>query len=119
MRHAIAGGELVNFYQPKVDILTGALVGVETLVRWRHPEDGMVLPGRFIPTVEAHGLIDVLTRVVFRAALAQAKQWHDSGLLLPVAINVSMDNLTRLDFPDFVLANWNRQQGSGGFPLPS
>ncbi|MBZ0090513.1 MAG: EAL domain-containing protein, partial [Thermoanaerobaculia bacterium] len=102
VEEAIAAGELVNFYQPKVSVRTGAVTGVETLVRWRHPEDGLVSPDRFIPIAEESGLIDALTRVVLSGAIAQARAWLDRGLALKVAINVSMENLTSLDFPDFV-----------------
>ena len=102
LRAAIDNGELVNYYQPKVAVATGEVVGVETLVRWRHPQDGMVFPDQFIGVAEAHGLIDDLTRVVLTGALAQAKVWQEAGLKLRVAVNVSMDNLARLDFPDLV-----------------
>ena len=102
LRAAIDNGELVNYYQPKVAVATGEVVGVETLVRWRHPQDGMVFSDQFIGVAEAHGLIDDLTRVVLTGALAQAKVWQEAGLKLRVAVNVSMDNLARLDFPDFV-----------------
>lgn len=102
LRHAIASGELVNYYQPKVDIPSGRVVGVETLVRWRHVEDDLVFPDQFISTAEEHGLIDQLTRTVLAAALRQARVWLDSGLNLRVAVNVSMDNLVSLKFPDFV-----------------
>ncbi|WP_240538340.1 EAL domain-containing protein [Rhodoferax sp. PAMC 29310] len=102
LRAAIANGELVNYYQPKVVVATGEVVGVETLVRWRHPQDGMVFPDQFIGVAEAHGLIDVLTRVVLTGALAQAKVWQDAGWVLRVAVNLSMVSLTSLDFPDFV-----------------
>lgn len=104
VRAAINNGELVNYYQPKVAVADGRVVGVETLVRWRHPVDGMVFPDQFIGVAEAHGLIDDLTRVVLRAALAQARVWRDAGLALHVAINVSMDNLAALGFADFVAA---------------
>lgn len=102
LRRAIRDGQLVNHYQPKVELATGAVVGVETLVRWRHPQDGLVYPDQFIATAEEHGLIDDLTRAVLAAALGQARRWHDGGLALQVAVNVSMDNLTDLEFPDFV-----------------
>jgi EAL domain-containing protein (putative c-di-GMP-specific phosphodiesterase class I)/ActR/RegA family two-component response regulator len=102
VRAAINNNELVNYYQPKVAVTTGRVVGVETLVRWRHPEDGMVFPDQFIGVAETHGLIDDLTRAVLTSALAQAKVWQDEGLALRVAVNVSMDNLASLDFPDFV-----------------
>jgi EAL domain-containing protein (putative c-di-GMP-specific phosphodiesterase class I) len=104
VRAAIANGELINYYQPKVAVGSGAVVGVETLVRWRHPVDGLVFPDQFIGVAEAHGLIDDLTRVVLAAALAQARAWHDAGLALRVAVNLSMDNLVALGFADFVAA---------------
>lgn len=102
LRRAIAAGELINYYQPKVELASGAVGGVETLVRWSHPGDGLVYPDQFIATAEANGLIDQLTRVVLAAALRQMRCWHDSGLLLQVAVNVSMDNLESLEFPDCV-----------------
>ncbi|MDP2371849.1 EAL domain-containing protein [Rhodoferax sp.] len=102
VRAAIANNELVNYYQPKVAVADGRVVGVETLVRWRHPVDGMVFPDQFIGVAEAHGLIDDLTRVVLCEALAQCRAWRDAGLALRVAVNVSMDNLAVLGFPDFV-----------------
>lgn len=103
LRRAIAGGELRNVYQPKVDVSTGMVVGVETLVRWQHPDDGVIYPDQFIPTAERHGLIDALTEVVLKGALAQARIWRDAGLDLVVAVNVSMDNLLDLNFPEVVL----------------
>ncbi|MHB1591928.1 MAG: EAL domain-containing protein, partial [Sulfuricella sp.] len=77
-------------------------IGMETLVRWRHPKDGMVFPDQFIGIAEQHGLIDELTRVVMTGALAQARIWQDAGLTLRVAVNLSMDNLTSLNFLDYV-----------------
>ena len=102
VRAAITNGELVNYYQPKVAVATGKVVGVEVLVRWRHPVDGMVFPDQFIGVAEEHGLIDELTRGVLTTALAQLKAWHAAGLALRVAVNVSMNNLASLDFADFV-----------------
>ena len=103
VRAAIANGELINYYQPKVDTATGRVVGVEALVRWSHPQDGMVFPDQFIGVAEAHYLIDDLTRVVLTGALAQAKFWQEAGLMLQVAVNLSMDNLDSLDFLDLVV----------------
>lgn len=104
IRRAILGGELANFYQPKIDIATGEVAGVETLVRWQHPQDGLVYPDQFIGAAEECGLIDDLTRVVLGSAVDQGKRWQDGGMPLRVAVNVSMDNLIRLDFADFVFA---------------
>jgi EAL domain-containing protein (putative c-di-GMP-specific phosphodiesterase class I) len=99
---AIDGGQLVNYYQPKVAVATGELVGVETLARWRHPVDGIVFPDQFIGVAEAAGLIDDLTKAVFGEAMAQAKAWQEMQLPLRIAVNVSMDNLASLDFLHFV-----------------
>jgi EAL domain-containing protein (putative c-di-GMP-specific phosphodiesterase class I)/ActR/RegA family two-component response regulator len=101
---AIKNGQLLNYYQPKVATSTGAFVGVEALVRWQHPEDGLVLPDQFVGTAEQHGLIDDLTRAVLSAALQQTRLWLDAGTNLQVAVNVSMANLNALDFPDSVEA---------------
>ncbi len=104
VRAAIAGGELVNHYQPKVAVAGGRVQGVEALVRWRHPSDGMVFPDQFIGVAEAHGLIGDLTASVLREALADARRWRDGGLALRLSVNVSMDDLSALDFPQFVAA---------------
>lgn len=100
LRQAITGSQLVNHYQPKVEMASGALVGVEALVRWQHPTVGLVFPDQFIGVAESHGLIDELTWAVLTAALQQARLWQDAGLALGMAVNVSMDNLAALDFPD-------------------
>jgi EAL domain-containing protein (putative c-di-GMP-specific phosphodiesterase class I)/ActR/RegA family two-component response regulator len=99
---AIAAGQLVNHYQPKVELATGRVVGVETLVRWQHPVDGLVYPEQFISVAEEHQLIGALTLTVLTEALRQARRWRDAGATLSVAVNVSMDNLGALDFPDVV-----------------
>jgi EAL domain-containing protein (putative c-di-GMP-specific phosphodiesterase class I)/FixJ family two-component response regulator len=102
LRTAIDEGQLINYYQPKVAIATGEVVGVETLVRWRHPTDGIVFPDQFISICEAASLIDDLTKTVFAAAMTQAKAWEEMGLPLRIAVNVSMDNLASLTFLGFV-----------------
>jgi EAL domain-containing protein (putative c-di-GMP-specific phosphodiesterase class I)/CheY-like chemotaxis protein len=107
---AIRDGELVNYYQPKVELAGGRLVGVEALVRWRHPQDGMVFPDQFIAVAEASGAIDALTRYVLSEALAQRRSWSQQGIDLRMAVNVSMDNLTSLSFTDFVAEQANRFQ---------
>jgi len=102
LRNAIRSGELVNYYQPKVEVATGKVVGAEALVRWRHPVDGMVFPGQFIDVAEELGLIDELTRVVLASALAQTRLWHQAGLPFKMSVNISMDNLASVDFADYV-----------------
>ena len=113
LKHAMAAGQLVNFYQPKVDLRTGEAMGVEALVRWRHPEDGLVPPMSFIPMAEEFGLIGELGRLVLSQALRDAAGWHAAGHPLHVAVNVSMSSLGALDFPDFLA----RQAASAGVPL--
>ena len=104
LRQAIAADQLVCHCQPKVSLADGMLTGVEILVRWQHPEDGLIFPDRFIGIAEEHGLIDDLTRSVLRDALRQTRAWTDAGHALHVAVNVSMENLDSLDFPEFVVA---------------
>jgi EAL domain-containing protein (putative c-di-GMP-specific phosphodiesterase class I)/AmiR/NasT family two-component response regulator len=102
LKEAIEAHELTNVYQPKVELATGRVRGVETLVRWQHPEDGLVFPDQFIALAEENGLIDALTRLVLKNAIAQAHIWEAAGLSLHVGVNVSMENLSDLNFPDFV-----------------
>lgn len=83
-------------------LATGRMVGVETLVRWRHPEDGIVSPDQFVGVAQEHGLINDLTHAVLISAVFRAKVLQQAGLALIVAVNVSMDNLTSLGFPDVV-----------------
>jgi EAL domain-containing protein (putative c-di-GMP-specific phosphodiesterase class I)/CheY-like chemotaxis protein len=104
LERALTAHEFVLHYQPKLSLADGSLVGVEALVRWRHPREGLVYPDAFIGLAEEHGLIDALTDEVLSLALAQARQWRELGLAPRVAVNVSMDNLRRLDFPERVLA---------------
>ena len=104
VRAAIANGELVNYYQPQVSLTTGQVVGVETLVRWKHPLDGLVFPDQFIGVAEAHGLIHALTCTVITSALTDSRSWRqETGVVLPVAVNVSMNDLGDLDFADYVV----------------
>ncbi len=103
IERAIGAGQLTLHYQPKVALADGALVGVEALVRWQHPAHGLIHPNSFVEVAETHGLIDGLTRAVLSQALAQARRWRDAGLVLRVAVNISMNSLERLDFPEFVL----------------
>ncbi len=93
LRAAIADGELVNHYQPKVDMRTGAVVGVEALVRWEHPEDGLLAPALFIATAEASGLIDSLLVCVLENSMAQARRWRQAGLSTRMSVNISALNL--------------------------
>ena len=93
LRRALERGELVLHYQPKVSLSTGEVVGVEALVRWQHPERGMIFPDDFIPMAECTALIGPLTQHVLNTALAQARIWIDAGKPLPIAVNLSVRNL--------------------------
>ncbi len=102
VRAAIANGELVNFYQPIVAVATGELVGIEALVRWRHPTLGMVFPDQFIEIAEANGFIGDLTCAVLTAAFKQTRVWREANLALQISVNVSTEDLAALDFPDIL-----------------
>jgi diguanylate cyclase len=93
LRRALERGELILHYQPKVSIGRGDVVGAEALVRWQHPNQGLVFPDAFIPLAEHTGLIGPLTRYVLDAALARARIWADAGHPLPVSVNLSARNL--------------------------
>ncbi len=93
LRQGIDGGQLELHYQPKVALGTGAVVGVEALVRWRHPHRGLIFPDEFVPLAEHSGLMHRLTAHVLDAALAQAARWWSVGLEIPVAVNVSARDL--------------------------
>ena len=99
---AIEAGELRNVYQPKVLLSTGELVGVEALVRWEHPQDGMILPGQFIGLAEESSLIDKIARQVVRNALIDSTYWKDLGAEITVSVNISMYNLNTRDFVSYL-----------------
>jgi diguanylate cyclase (GGDEF)-like protein len=98
LRRALEANELTLHYQPQVDFRTGRLVGAEALLRWWHPERGMVPPLEFIPVAEETGLIHQLTPWVLRHALEQQRAWQRAGLKLRMSVNVSMRNLRDPEF---------------------
>jgi len=100
LRAGIAGGQLVLHYQPKVELASGIVVGVEALVRWQHPTRGLVLPDEFIPLAERTGIIADLTAFVLEEAVAQHARWLSNGIDLPVAVNLSVDSLTDPGLPE-------------------
>ncbi len=90
LREAIVQGALRLHYQPQIQVSSGALTGFEALVRWQHPERGLLGPDEFIPLAESRGLITPIGRWVMREACRQMKAWHDQGLArVPIAVNVS------------------------------
>ncbi len=102
LRHAIDNGQLFLLYQPKVDLRGGRVTGVEALVRWRHPELGIVPPDQFITLAEQTGLIKPLALWVLDAALRQYRAWDRAGLRLSLAVNLSARNLHDPQLPDQV-----------------
>ncbi|MBK9521033.1 MAG: EAL domain-containing protein [Rhodocyclaceae bacterium] len=111
LRFAIERGELQLYYQPRVDCTTGKLLGAEALVRWRHPEQGLVLPARFIPIAEECGLIVPMGAWIFDDACRQQASWRDQGLGdISISVNLSV---AQMHDPDLIstlrtsLANWN------------
>ncbi|MGH3980587.1 MAG: putative bifunctional diguanylate cyclase/phosphodiesterase [Pseudonocardiaceae bacterium] len=101
-RQALDTGQVGVHFQPKLALATKQVIGVEALMRWQHPEFGMLDPEEFVAVVEATGLIDALTGFVLDRALAQCRAWLDHGLALSVAVNLSMRNLADAEFPERV-----------------
>ena len=104
LRRALERGELRMDYQPKVVLsqCEGEVVGVEALVRWQHPELGMLPPDDFVPLAERTGLMRPLTTVVLRVALAQCRKWLDLGCRMGVAVNLSVRGLVDPELPALV-----------------
>jgi diguanylate cyclase (GGDEF)-like protein len=103
LRHALELNEFELWYQPQLEIRTNRLVGVEALLRWRHPDRGMILPSRFIPLAEETSQILAIGEWTLRAAVAELRRWHDAGLRdLVVAVNVSGRQLQQRHFPQLV-----------------
>jgi EAL domain-containing protein (putative c-di-GMP-specific phosphodiesterase class I) len=100
LQKALGNRELINHYQPIVMLTTGEVIGVESLVRWQHPQHGLVYPDQFLPVATQHGLMTTLTRAVFGTAMRDAQGWWRSGQRLRVSVNVSMDDIACLTFPD-------------------
>jgi diguanylate cyclase (GGDEF)-like protein len=97
LRRALAKNELVLFYQPLVDVTSGSVYGLEALIRWQHPQFGLLLPDRFLPAAEHSGLIIPIGRWVLREACLQAKEWHRRGREVVVAVNLSAKHFQEPD----------------------
>jgi diguanylate cyclase (GGDEF)-like protein len=99
IRHALASDQIVVHYQPIVDLDDLSVRGAEGLVRWQHPELGLIPPGAFVQTVEQTGLIGPLTRRVLESSIAECAAWRKAGRELSVAVNLSVRNLLDRDLP--------------------
>ena len=106
LRSALESGELELHYQPKADVISGRIVGVEALVRWNHPRHGLLGPEEFVPIAEQTGLIVPLTRWVLAAAMRQCRAWQEQGYELSVAVNLSarsfLDTALAVDIPQLL-----------------
>lgn len=103
LKSAIEHNELVLFYQPKMDLKLNKITHVEALVRWQHPDRGMIPPDTFIPIAEQMGQMNALTRWVMNESIAQYLAWKEQGIELGIAINISAENLKDLHFCQYVL----------------
>jgi diguanylate cyclase (GGDEF)-like protein len=113
LRNAIVAGQLELHYQPKVDLKSRRILSFEALVRWRHPEKGLVPPAEFIPVAERTGLVRPLTAAVIEMALTQLSRWAVSGHRLPVAVNLSAMSLYDPEFVSGLVSSGERH----GVPL--
>ena len=107
----LARGEFVLSYQPKVDMRRGVVTGVEALVRWQHPERGLLLPAEFVPCIEDHELVERLGDWALGEAARQLAQWLDEGLRTSVSVNVSPRHLLRPSFMPRLAAHLARHPG--------
>jgi len=99
LRRALERDELVLFYQPKVALESGRVVGVEALVRWRHPERGLLLPDEFVPLAERTGMMRTLSHALLRRAVHQCSVWRTAAVDIHVAVNISTQDLVDVDLP--------------------
>ncbi|MDO9161951.1 MAG: EAL domain-containing protein [Methylococcaceae bacterium] len=104
IRDALTKREFVLYYQPKVNMRTGTVIGAEALIRWQHPEKGLLPPIVFLPVIEDHPLAVELGEWVIDAALTQMEIWHAEGLNIPVSVNISARQLQQSDFVECLRA---------------
>jgi diguanylate cyclase (GGDEF)-like protein len=114
LRQALVCGELQLYVQPKADAVSGEVVGVEALVRWQHPQHGLIMPDEFIPIAERNGLISTLTAEVLRAAISAATSWDRAGIPASIAVNLSPRSLVGTDLAAQVAALLAAQQTRPG-----
>jgi diguanylate cyclase (GGDEF)-like protein/PAS domain S-box-containing protein len=102
LRQAIGADELLLHYQPILDLATDTVVGVEALIRWQHPQRGLLAPDAFVPIAEEIGLIRVIDRWVLRAGMQQLATWHAAGRMLHLTMNISVLSLHDRDLISYV-----------------
>ncbi|HZM47691.1 MAG TPA: GGDEF domain-containing phosphodiesterase, partial [Burkholderiales bacterium] len=113
LRKAVQEQQFVLHYQPKIDLATDEICGLEALIRWNDPETGLVPPMQFIPLLEETGMILEVGRWAIRSALSQRGEWRTAGLTAPrIAVNVSALQLQQRDFPDMVMAAVQQDGGA-------
>lgn len=100
LQWAISHEQLVLHYQPQIHMRTGKIIGVEALIRWQHPELGMIYPDRFIPLAEDKGMIGAITRWVIEQAVKQKQQWREQDVDILVSVNISAVDITSLTLPE-------------------
>lgn len=100
IREALTRREFVLYYQPKVNMRTGKVIGTEALIRWQHPDKGLLAPEAFLPVIEDHPLAVAVGEWVLETALAQVERWRASGLDIAVSVNVGARQLQQPDFCD-------------------
>lgn len=110
LRGALGRNEFELFYQPKIDAPSGEITGAEALLRWVHPERGMISPMIFIPAAEKYGLINSIGAWVLEEACRQIAAWRKEGMWMRVAVNLSVHQLRQADLPDRISESLNRHQ---------
>ena len=100
LQQAIRNEQLVLYFQPQIEIATGILSGIEALVRWQHPEQGLIYPDRFIPLAEQNGLMSELTHWVIEQTVKQEQLWQQAGLTTSLSVNISALDIIGLKLPE-------------------
>ena len=100
LRQAITNNQLIMHYQPQLEMVTGQLTGVEALLRWQHPTQGLIHPDCIIPLAEQNGLMDELTHRVIKEVIKQRREWLHADQSVSVSVNIAADNITSLTLPE-------------------
>ena len=106
---ALKKGEFIPYFQPKVSMKSGKVVGFEALIRWNNPARGLLMPGAFLKIAEEGGLMDRLTWVMLEKSAAICKKWRDQGLKLSVSVNLSLSSLSRIELTERIIEVITRQ----------